>query len=58
MKSILKELIAIRRELQEIKKLMKPSLEVDIDGRKVAKCATEHIIRNRTIKAEEVKICR
>lgn len=57
----LRELIAIKRELQGIEKLMKPSLRINIDGHEVAKCskcAMEHVIRTRTIKAEEVKICK
>lgn len=37
MKSILKELIAIKRELQAIRKLMESSLKIDIDGHEITK---------------------
>ncbi len=43
MKSILKELIAIKRELQAIRKLMESSLKIDINGHEVAKAAQKAI---------------
>lgn len=42
MKSILKELIAIKRELQAIRKLME-SLKIDINGHEVAEAAQKAI---------------
>jgi len=39
MKSILKELISIKRELQAIRKLMESSLKIDINGHEVAEKA-------------------
>lgn len=43
MKSILKELIAIKRELQAIRKLMESSLKIDINGHEVAEAAQKAI---------------
>ena len=43
MQSILKELIAIKRELQAIRKLMESSLKIDINGHEVAEAAQKAI---------------
>jgi hypothetical protein len=43
MKSILKELISIKRELQAIRKLMESSLKIDINGHEVAEAAQKAI---------------
>ena len=43
MKSILKELISIKRELQAIRKLMESSLKIDINGHEVTEAAQEAV---------------
>lgn len=44
-KSILRELIAIKRELKAIRKLIESSFKIDIDGQKIAKAVQTAILR-------------